>query len=122
MLGEERRQERFAGCLVVLHQIPTLRSKAGQAKACPTTATRVRRWWGGPPGPAAAPPVALPAPCEMRASLPGRRDGGAPRGPGGPPHRYGFCSRTVQGFHRFTVITVPGCVLNPLYEIGRAHV
>jgi hypothetical protein len=70
---------------------------------------------GRTPWPAADAPVGLPAPCEMLASLSRLRDEGVARGPGGPPHRYGFCSRTVQGFHRFTVITVPGCVLNPLY-------
>src|ERR1039457_6604564 len=46
------------------------------------------RWWGGPPRPRPAP---WPAPCRWQVadSACEERVQGDPRGPGGPPHRFG---------------------------------
>ena len=46
-------------------------------------ATVLRAQWGGPPGPQPAP---WPAPRSEQ------RDGGVPRGPGGPPHKAPACA------------------------------
>ncbi len=46
---------------------------------------------GADPWSAAGAPVGLRALCKMRISLFRQRDGGVPRGPGGPPHHFRSC-------------------------------
>ena len=52
-----------------------------------STVARTAGLVGRTPRSAADAPVGLLAACKMLISLPGQRDEGVPRGPGGPPHQ-----------------------------------